>query len=78
MMTRGMMLIHLGILMMVTGCRSEELRWSIISVFPKPLPLTYSAQMFPHFFTSKASLQLPFLPDDEGVAPVTEPLQLAL
>ena len=23
-------------------------------------------------------LQLPFLPDDEGVAPVTEPLQLAL
>ena len=47
-------------------------------MFPKPLPLTYSAQMFPHFFTSKASLQLPFLPDDKGVAPVTEPLQLAL
>ena len=30
------------------------------------------------FVTSNTSLQLPFLPDDEGVAPVTEPLQLAL
>ena len=68
------MLILLGILMMVTGCRSEELRWGIMSVFL----LTHSAQVFPHFFTSNASLQLPFLPDDEGVAPVTEPLQLAL
>ena len=72
------MLILLGILMMVTGCRTEELRWGIMSVFPKPLPLTHSAQVFPRFFTSNTSLQLPFLPDDEGVAPVTEPLQLAL
>ena len=49
-----------------------------MSVFLKPLPLTHSAQVFPHFFTSNTPLQLPFLPDDEGVAPVTEPLQLAL
>ena len=46
-----------------------------VGVFPKPLPLTHSAQVFPRFFTSNTSLQLPFLPDDEGVAPVTEPLQ---
>jgi hypothetical protein len=72
------MLILLGILMMVTGCRSEELRWGIMSVFPKPLPLTHSAQVFPRFFTPNASLQLSFLPDDEGVALVIEPLQLAL
>ena len=72
------MLILLGILRMVMGYRSEELRWGIMSVFPKPLPLTHSAQVFPRFFTSNTSLQLPFLPDDEGVAPVTEPLQLAL
>ncbi|EDL04902.1 mCG1028952 [Mus musculus] len=77
-MTRGVMLILLGILMMVTGCRSEELQWGIMSVFPKLLPLTHSTQVFPRFFTSNASLQVPFLPDDEGVAPVTEPLQLAL
>lgn len=77
-MTRGVMLILLGILMMVTGYRSEELRWGIMLVFLKPLPLTHSAQVFPCFFTSNTSLQLPFLPDDEGVAPVTEPLQLAL
>ena len=49
-----------------------------MSVFRKLLPLTHSAQVFPCFFTSNTSLQLPFLPDDEGVAPVTEPLQLAL
>ena len=49
-----------------------------MSVFPKLLPLTHSTQVFPCFFTSNTSLQLPFLPDDEGVAPVTEPLQLAL
>jgi hypothetical protein len=49
-----------------------------MSVFPKPLPLTHSAQVFPRFFTANTSLQLPFFPDDEGVAPVTEPLQLAL
>ena len=49
-----------------------------VGVFPKPLPLTHSTQVFPCFFTSNTSLQLPFLPDDEGVAPVTEPLQLAL
>jgi hypothetical protein len=77
-MTRGVMLILLGILRMVMGYRSEELRWGIMSVFPKPLPLTHSAQVFPRFFTANTSLQLPFFPDDEGVAPVTEPLQLAL
>lgn len=49
-----------------------------MSVFPKLLHLTHSAQMFPRFFTSNTSLQLPFLPDNEGVALVTESLQLAL
>ena len=77
-MTRDVMLILLRILMMVTGCRTEELRWGIMSVFPKPLPLTHSTQVFPHFFTTNTFLQLPFLPDDEGASPVTEPLQLAL
>ena len=71
-------MILLGLLMMVTGCRSEELQWGIMSVFPKLLPLTHSTQVFPRFFTSNTSLQLPFLPDDEGASPVTEPLQLAL
>jgi hypothetical protein len=49
-----------------------------MSVFLKPLTLNHSVQVFPRFFTSNASLQLPFLPDDEGVALVTESLQLAL
>jgi hypothetical protein len=49
-----------------------------MSVFLKLLPLTHSAQVFPRFFNSDAALRLPLLPNDEGVAPVTEPLQLAL
>jgi hypothetical protein len=67
-MTRVVMLILLGILMMVMGYRSEELQWGIMSVFLKLLPLTHSAPVFPHFIISNTSLQLPFLPDDEAVA----------
>ena len=42
------------------------------------MPLTHSAQVFPRFFTSNASLQLPFLPWDGEIAPVQEPMQLQL
>ena len=57
---------------------TEDPRWGILSVFPKPMPLTHSAQVFPRFFTSNASLQLPFLPWDGEIAPVQEPMQLQL
>jgi hypothetical protein len=60
------MKLLLGVLMLPT-VMTEDLRWGIMSVFPKPLPLTYSAQVFPPFFTSNASLQLPFLPGDEDI-----------
>jgi hypothetical protein len=58
--------------------RTKELRWGIMSVFPKPMPLTHSAQVFPRFFTFNASLQLPFLPWDGQIAPVQESMQLQL
>ena len=55
---------------------TEDPRWGILSVFPKPM--THSAQVFPRFSTSNALLQLPFLPWDGEIAPVQEPMQLQL
>ena len=57
---------------------TEDPRWGILSVFPKPMLLMHLAQVFPRFFTSNASLQLPFLPWDGEIAPVQEPMQLQL
>jgi hypothetical protein len=56
----------------------EDSRWRILSVFPKAMPLTHSAQVSPRFFTSNALLQLPFLPCDGEIAPVQELMQLQL
>ena len=69
------MFLWLGMLPLM---RTEELRWRIMSVFPKPIPLMHSAQVFPRFFTSNASLQLPFLPWDGEIAPVQESMLLQL
>ena len=69
------MFLWLGMLLLV---RTEELHWGIMSVFPKPMLLTHSAQVFPRFFTFNASLQLPFLPWDGEIAPVQESMQLQL
>ena len=46
--------------------------------FSKAATLDLFRSSVSSFVTSNTSLQLPFLPDNEGVAPVTEPLQLAL
>jgi hypothetical protein len=69
------MFLWLGMLPLV---RTEELCWGIMSVFPKPMSLMYSAQVFPQFFTSNASLQLPFLPWDGEISPVQESMLLQL
>ena len=69
------MFLWLGMLPLV---RTEELHWGIMSVFPKPMPLMHSAQVFPQFFTFNASLQLPFLPWDGEIAPVQESMLLQL
>ena len=72
---RTWIFLWLGMLPLV---RTEELRWEIKSVFPKTMPLTYSAQVFPPFFTSNALLQLPFLSWDGEIAPVRESMLLQL
>ena len=51
------MFLWLRMLLLV---RTEELRWGIMSVFPKPMPLMHLSQVLPQFLTSNASLQLPF------------------
>ena len=72
---KAWMFLVLSILPMVM---TEDPRWGILSVFPKPMSLMHSAQVFPRFFISNASLQLPFLPWDGEIAPVQEPMQLQL
>jgi hypothetical protein len=57
---------------------AEDPHWGILPVFPKPMPLMHLAQVFPRFFTSNASLQLPLLPWDGEIAPVQELMQLQL
>lgn len=66
------------VLLMLPAVMAEDLRWGLLSVFPKPLPLTHSAQVFPRFFSSNALLQLPFLPWGGEIAPVNDSLQLQL
>jgi len=66
------------VLLMLPAVMDEDLCWGLLSVFPKPLPLTHSAQLFPRFFSSNALLQLPFLPWGGEIAPVNDSLQLQL
>jgi hypothetical protein len=72
---KAWMFLVLSILPMVM---TEDPRWGILSVFPKPMSMMHSAQVFPRFFISNALLQLPFLPWDGEIAPVQEPMQLQL
>jgi hypothetical protein len=47
-----------------------EYRWAILSAFPKPMPVLHDVAVFPKFFTTNKSLDLPYLPYD----PIWEPL----
>lgn len=49
-----------------------ELRWGILSAFPKPMPVRHDAAVFPRFFTTEKSLNLPFLTRDLDVATLGE------
>jgi hypothetical protein len=72
---RTWIFLWLGMLLLV---RTKELRWEIMSAFPKPTALTHLAQVFPRFFTFNASLHLPFSPCNGEIAPVQESMQLQL
>ncbi|XP_073071484.1 uncharacterized protein [Manis javanica] len=48
------------------------LRWGILSAFPKPMPVHFNAAVFPRFFTTNSSMNLPYLVKDTLVAPLGE------
>ena len=49
-----------------------EYRWAILSAFPKPVPVRHDAVVFPKFFTTNKTLELPYLPYDPTRAPLGE------
>ena len=49
-----------------------EYRWAILSAFPKPMPVRHDAVVFPKFFTTNKSLDLPYIPYDPTWTPLRE------
>jgi hypothetical protein len=47
-------------------------RWAILSTFPKPMPVRHDAIVFPNFFTTNKTVDLPYLPYDPTRAPLGE------
>ncbi|XP_057355427.1 uncharacterized protein LOC130683210 [Manis pentadactyla] len=48
------------------------LRWGILSAFPKPIPVRHNAAVFPRFFTTNSSINLPYLALDTVTVPLGE------
>ncbi|XP_055464764.1 uncharacterized protein LOC129678107 [Psammomys obesus] len=51
---------------------TQEIRWGILSTFPRPMPVMYDAQVFPRFFTTNDSIGLPYLPMSQDIAPIPD------
>ena len=47
-------------------------RWAILSTFSKPMPVRHDAIVFPKFFTTNKTLDLPYLPYDPTRASLGE------
>lgn len=45
-------------------------RWAILSAFPKPMPVRHESVVFPKFFTTNKTLDLPYLPFDQTMTPL--------
>ena len=54
-----------------------EHRWATLSAFPKPIPVHHDAVVFPKFFTTKKTLELPYLPFDPIRVPLGENCSLS-
>jgi hypothetical protein len=50
----------------------SEKRWAILSTSPKPMPIRHDAIVFPKFFTTNKTVDLPYLPYDPTRAPLGE------
>lgn len=47
-------------------------RWAILSAFPKPMPVRHESVVFPKFFMTNKTLDLPYLPFDQTMTPLGE------
>lgn len=64
------LLVLVGVLLLSSLAMTEH-RWGILTAFPRPLPVTHTAAVFPRFFTTNETLDLPYLPIDLEEANVT-------
>lgn len=64
------LLVLVGVLLLSSLAMTEH-RWGILTAFPRPLPVTHTAAVFPRFFTTNETLDLPYLPMDMEEANVT-------
>jgi hypothetical protein len=62
------MLTSLGLFLILTMLKSSQVpsimvgqRWAILSTFLKPMPIRHDAIVFPKFFTSNKTVDLPYL-----------------
>ena len=65
------MLTSRGLLLMLTMLNLSQVpsmmgeqRWAILSAFPKAMPVCHDAIVFPKFFTTNKTVDLPYLPYD--------------
>jgi hypothetical protein len=73
------MLTSRGLLLMLTMLNLSQVpsmmgeqRWAILLAFPKPMPVGHDAIVFPKFFTTNKTVDLPYLPYDPTQAPLGE------
>jgi hypothetical protein len=67
--------LHLTLLLLISTwvpIIQGEQRWAILSAFPKPMPICPDAVVFPKFFTTNKTLDLPYLQYDPTWAPLGE------
>ena len=62
--SRGLLLILTMVNLSQVPSIMGEQRWSVLSAFPKPMPVRHDAIVFPKFFTTNKKLDLPYLPFD--------------
>ena len=62
--SRGLFLILTMLNLSQVPSIMGQQRWAILSTFPKPMPVRYDAIVFPKFFTTDKTVDLPYLPYD--------------
>ena len=59
--SRGLFLILTMLNLSQVPSIMGEQKWSVLSAFPKPMPVRHDAIVFPKFFTTNKTVDLPYL-----------------